>query len=235
MAHLVSPIYDVTVQTCFDLSNDAHTYLAKCGADAIQETSTITEVALWGTSVKRKPVNLRPVDIPDLIGEGISEHSLTEVINQCATMERLLDALQWAMEELPEFKHVVCCHPTTSSVKRPENQGMPDNDLVLENSAGELARFEVSDVASDKDGNRKEFKDLISLGVLSNRSGEERYIVDWPRELLYLVVSSEFSQGLLKRRQGGHPKEHAHYHYAKAGELGSTCILEVRRGAPETD
>jgi hypothetical protein len=61
-----------------------------------------------------------------------------------------------------------------------------DHDLVLRDGAGRPRRFEVSDVASENDGNGKEKKNLTSLGIL--HSGGE--IPGWPDGRHPLVVSS---------------------------------------------
>lgn len=67
-----------------------------------------------------------------------------------------------------------------------------DNDLIIETANGALARFEASDVASNKDGNRKESKDLISLGVVPKAAPD--------KTRRFLVVSPEFAGRLLKRK-----------------------------------
>jgi hypothetical protein len=77
-----------------------------------------------------------------------------------------------------------------------------DHDLVLCDQAGMTAIFEISDVASFKDGNRKEEKDLRSLGVLEEGKGEEKFRVrDWPSSRLFLVVSSEWKKRLPNKRR----------------------------------
>ncbi len=94
-------------------------------------------------------------------------------MNQCATMERLLDALQWAQSAGSGLAEslVERCHPTMSSSYADEE----DHDLVLVGPDGTKAKFEVSDVSGTKDGNKKEKKDLISLGVLREVKGEEMF------------------------------------------------------------
>lgn len=134
---------------------------------------------------------------PELVPRDQPDQSLIAVINQCATLERLLDVLEWAQSdpELAAFS-VEHCHPTTSSTQSAGQKAIGDNDLVLIGSDGHRARFEDSDVASNRDGNSKEQKDLIGLGVLAVGRGEARYAVEWPRDRLFLVVSEEFAERL---------------------------------------
>jgi hypothetical protein len=137
------------------------------------------DVVGWGVAVKRIRVDLPAEGRPKLIASTISSHSLIEAMNQCATMERLLDALAWAQtgESGLSNAQVQVCHPTTSSAK---GSGVMDNDLVLVGSDGAMARFEVSDVASEEDGNQKERRDLMSLGVLQEGRGEAQFVGTWP-------------------------------------------------------
>lgn len=126
--------------------------------------------------MKRVRIVLPSTDRPTLIGDDQTEHSLMEVINQCATIERLIDALRWAQTHLPDYR-LLRCHPSTSSYKVIDG-GIPDNDIVLVNPNGYFAQFEVSDVSGTKDSNRKENKDLRSLGVPSG------HMKDAPRDWL---------------------------------------------------
>lgn len=100
-----------------------------------------------------------------MVGQGLTDHNLAEVVNQCANIERLLDALQWAEDEPSMQGYAVeRCHPTTGSARG----DAIDNDLVLVSTVddGTPARFEVSDVIGRRsDSNHKERRDLASLGV----------------------------------------------------------------------
>jgi hypothetical protein len=93
--------------------------------------------------------------------------------------------------------HVARCHPTTSSGAVGKGA---DHDLVLTGPEGQSAWFEVSDVVSSEDGNRKEEKDLRSLGLLRDGRGPERCVVPWPEARVFLVVSAEFFERLRGRR-----------------------------------
>jgi len=77
-----------------------------------------------------------------------------ELVNQLATVERLLDALAWAKSE--GATHVASCDPTTSS---------NGHDLVLlGNGAVPWGVVEASDVANPSgNGNRKMEKDIDGL------------------------------------------------------------------------
>ncbi len=115
------------------------------------------------------------------------------------------------------YKSLERCHPTTGSASGGDN-----HDLVLaREDAPELkAKFEVSDVASGKDGN-KEKKDLASLGVL--RKGSLQPAEGWPSGRLFLVVSKEFEGWLMRDRRNAPPR------YERVGLVGSTVVVEVKR------
>jgi hypothetical protein len=224
--HLIGPLCGRLAEVERRLRH-AHDYLAERGASALQRAAGISARAGWGCSVKRERVTLPAEGKPSDIPRGVTSHSLAEIINQCATVERLLDVIAWAQTEssgLSSFD-VQCCHPTTSSVTERENS---EHDLVLIGPASE-ARFEVSDVASSEDGNQKERKDLMRLGVLG-ADGTPSLEAE-PRKLgrCFLVVSDEFAGGICERWPA----------WRRAGSLsyfvidlptGSTKLLEILRG-----
>ena len=130
MAHLVRPIpkdgshIKLPISDVLNQIQAAHAYLVEHGIRALATHAT-EDLAYWGTHVKRLRVQF-PEDgdkRPELIDPSIRTHSLTEIYNQCATMERLMDGLRWAQTALPSY-YVLRCHPTTSSLQ--DNQlGIP--------------------------------------------------------------------------------------------------------------
>lgn len=204
---------------CYSLLRGAHDYLTRQGAEAAHRAARVSNHSAWGVTLKRVRVAL-PVDWrPTIVRDDGAEHCLAEVVNQCATMERLLDALAWAQTAasgLSDF-HVVRCHPTTSSGAAGVGA---DHDLVLTGPEGRSAWFEVSDVASSEDGNRKEERDLRSLGLLRDGRGPERCDVPWPEARVFLVVSAEFFERLRGRRW-----RHLTYRGNAIGE--GTVVTEV--------
>jgi hypothetical protein len=202
----------------------AREFLAECGAAAIERAVGVDPSGAWGSMVKRVSAQL-PAERPRLVCADVATHSLIELINQCATLDRLIDAIEWSVSALPEFGRVCICHPTTSSSKQSDGA---DNDLILMDARGRRCRFEVSDVASEKDGNRKEERDLMSLGVLLPGRGEERLKVQWPVDRLFLVVSTEFARGVMKRKPLWIRMNHVLYQKHDAG--AETQVLEVLRG-----
>lgn len=230
MAHLVKSfvacgsVYK-SLESCYEELREAQRFLSENGAKAFQRTAALGGGERWGIEVKRIRVTFPDGSRPALIGQGLKDHNLAEVVNQCATVERLLDALQWARSELSLQGYVVeRCHPTTGSSKGDDD----DHDLVLvKNDSPKLkVRFEVSDVVGAKDGNNKEKKDLASLGVL--KKGSLQPVDEWPAGRLFLVVSKEFS-GRLTRRRTRIPR----YIYAQVGLVETTSIVEVtERAAP---
>lgn len=100
MPHLVAPLTPahgdssvLSLTRCHALLLDAHDYLARQGMDAARRAMLVDDAATWGTAFKRVRVELPPTGRPDLVRAAAAHHSLAEVMNQCATMERLLDAL----------------------------------------------------------------------------------------------------------------------------------------------
>ncbi len=160
--------------------------------------AALVERSLLGSALKRVRVELPRDERPHLVRDANDQHSLAEVMNQCATMERLLDALAWVQTDASGLStfNVAVCHPTTSSA----GDDTTDNDLILTALDGQCARFEVSDVASSSDGNHKEERDLRSLGVLSDGNGAKRFELTWPADRVFLVVSTEFALKLRSRR-----------------------------------
>ena len=191
----------------------AHAYLVDLGAKAFQKARVVAPSPNWGTLAKRARVYFPAGDRPVLIPQSLRDHSLIEVINQCATVERLMDALRWAIDNLPEYQ-LVRCHPTTGS-KKADVANVPDNDIVLIDPDGRFACFEVSDVANaTNDSNRKEKKDLTSLGVYDANTDRSNRV--------FLVVSVEFAR-LLRRKQ------HVDFRYLEHVVVGDTGIFEILR------
>jgi hypothetical protein len=223
MPHLVKPIYNASLNDCYQLLSHAHDYLARHGAAVIREVQQSTDFAAWGSTMKRLRVDLKDDDRPTLV--EVSGHNMIEIINQCATMERLLDALNWARQPEAGLCHsmVERCHPTTSSARFKSKM---DNDLVLVGKDGTVARFEVSDVTGQQDSNKKEERDLVSLGVLHPGKGksDERFVTSWPAARLFLVVSQEFSHLLLKPGRRWYRRHHS---YQSVFCTQNTNILEI--------
>ncbi len=211
-----------SLESCREEVGEAQRYLAANGAAAFSKAAALEGGEQWGTRAKRVRVQFPEDFRPALIGQGLDSHNLAEVVNQCATMERLIDALDWARDEPTlEGYAVERCHPTTGS----SSGDGDDHDLVLvkEDTPDLKAKFEISDVVSGRDGNNKEKRDLASLGVL--RKGTFEPSDEWPAGRLFLVVSEEFGTTLL-----GRPATTT-YSYEKAGLVKSTLVIEVKERA----
>jgi hypothetical protein len=130
----------------------------------------------WGIRSKRIPVDLTGTDAPPLVTSN--QHPISELLNICATVERLLDALVWAIEN-GWADRVLECNPSTSGASGPP-------DLRTEGRNGE-AWFEVSDVVSPRDPNRKLRTDWDRLAVVG------------PGIARFLVVSPSFENKKLIR------------------------------------
>lgn len=230
MSHIVEAITTQTsLADCYQRFKAAHDYLAQQGRAALEKAWQVELVGQWGSRVKRIRVELPNMNRPVAIPVDIPDHNLIEVINQCATLERLLDTLLWAQSiesGLSDYQ-VVVCHPTTSSDKN--NITRSDNDLILVGPNTHVAKFEISDVASSRDSNRKEKKDLVSLGVLETGRAVEEFNLQWPQERLFLVVSEEFAKRL---RQPTRSWLKGTTPFCRYNEFvsGSTRIFEIKPG-----
>lgn len=227
MPHLVEVIASLSLAETTARLQLAHDYLVEQAQKALVEAN-VSDSRSWGASMKRIKVELPtpPKGIPEKLGR----QNLVEIINQCATIERLLHTLAWAMSDESGFRDwsVKYCHPTTSSYKQKEedpDEPQQDNDLVLYSAqGGSQAFFEVSDVASDKDGNGKEKKDLTSLRILQPGDAIGCITNSFPSERSFLVVSSEFAEGILRRRPSWIKQ---HCQYVKRMDQNGTVVLEV--------
>ena len=192
--------------------------------------------ARWGQSVKRLHVELPSDSRPELAKAAPSEHSITEVYNQCANVERLIDAVKWCLSPASKFSdgRGLACHPTTSS-GRVTPADHEDHDLVVRGADGRLGYFEVSDVASNKDGNFKEGTDLVRLGLLrrpitGQRGTFEYGGIQWPGARLFLVVSEEFADYLFRTERSWRKDPEPHIRYEYRNQSGPTRILEILPG-----
>jgi hypothetical protein len=138
----------------------AHQFLVAAACATVPRLMDLPAVS-WGAAAKREHVALPKLGRPPLVSPAIERHSFIEVMNQSATLERLIDTIVWAETQNDlEGAMAVRCNPTTSSAPRKKNAPREDDDhdLVLQVRGGDCCRFQISDVASDKDGNRKEKK-----------------------------------------------------------------------------
>ena len=233
MGHLVkSFVADgngrMKLEECRSLLQEAHDFLVLKGKAAVEQASAAGGVRYWGSEAKRVRVRLPEGERPKLVSPKTEEHNLVEVMNQCATMERLLDVLEWAQgaySGLGEFE-VERCHPTTGSSPSDDD----DHDLVLVGPDGTRAKFEASDVSGAVDGNNKERKDLISLGVLREGKGTEMFPDRWEEGRLFLVVSEEFAERLRKPGRAWLKGVLPHCRYNEPVAWGTTRIFEVEKG-----
>jgi hypothetical protein len=230
--HLIRPInIAMSPRDLAKQLRSAQTFLVTAARLTVLQLANIP-ADRWASAVKREYVQLAQANRPQIIDPNICEHSFAEVVNQCATLERLIDTLDW-VETHPELGSAVAvtCNPTTSSAPRRKNQTRQadDHDLVLETPNRTRWRFEVADVASKNDGNKKEMKDLLSLGIPVSHDSSA---FGWPTGRCFLVVSSEFSVRL--RRHTRHGLRFGVLHYVEVKADGPTRIFEVRQGPSPT-
>ncbi|MBM5822432.1 MAG: hypothetical protein FJ082_08250 [Cyanobacteria bacterium K_Offshore_surface_m2_011] len=220
MAHLIQPLLQpCPLQDAWQELMRAHLALVAAARQAAT-TMAAVEANDWGVAAKR--VRVTWALTPSGLLSETGDQPLTEVINQCATVERLLDAMAWVLSRAPAAE-LLLCHPTTSS--RPKESA--DNDLVVE-AAGERWCFEVSDVASgDADGNQKELKDLGSLGLIAREGDRWRLADPYPPGRHFLVVSPEFGARLCRPTR--HLLKTGQLRYSRLNAPGQSVLLEVHR------
>ncbi len=211
-----------TVETAREELIEKHREVSAAGREALAEQGklaagysgrspdAIENSSGWGTAMKR-------------VAAGVDQQPMAEVVNQCATVERLLDALAWAESESPRGVEpaVLLVHPGTSSSRHlavePDQSGnpVPDHDLVLE-VGDEIWIFEVSDIASTKDNNGKNRKDSDTLrATFIQRRGVRAFLVTSPER----VVSLERNPGYLGSEEVAVK--------LRSAEPGGTAIYEL--------
>lgn len=213
---------DWTIRKALDHLSGAHLELARQGKRLVEAAAGLGINENWATNVKR-------------IGrtEGYSDHNLAEIINICATVERLIETLEWARSSRFSDWRVELCNASHTGERN-------ENDLVLvERCDGRecRARFEVSDVAGSSDSNHKEKKDLASLLVLlkSGRAFLPNPI--WPKDDVFLAIHKDFADRLHPQTGEGRRPAPAFMagtppfcYYEQRGANGDTVILEVENG-----
>ncbi len=206
VGHLISHHGVSSIPEAAKTLTEAHDYLVERTRASLHQLTG--ERPAWGAFAKRATVDFDGVSYPWL---GKPKERVIEAINMVATLERLLDALQWFGAQ-PATRNwlVLECHPSTSSTAK-------GNDLVLGPAVGDSKVLcEVTDVASVSAGqNGKEEGDLKRLGCLTcvPTDGQRRFI----------CTSVEFGGALsAKARKWGN----LHYRY-RVHRQGDTMLLEL--------
>lgn len=218
MAHLIEPLQGPgALKDAHQELIQAYEVLVASARQAAQALANLDPIG-WGAAAKRLRVTWS--DTPASMLSDVEEQLLTEVINQCATVERMLDAMAWVLSVAPSVE-LVRAHTTTSS--RPTDAN--DNDLAVL-VAGERWSFEVSDVASSAtDGNRKELKDLVSLGLIVEAGGMWQLADPLPSGRQFLAVSPEFATRLCRPTR--HLLKTEQLRYTRIDTPRRTALLEV--------
>jgi hypothetical protein len=209
MPHLVEPFSRVTFDAAVQRLQSIDEYFAECAA---RTDWMARPEGAWAIAAKRQPVRLDLPGRPNGIGK--TSEKMGEVVNICATIERLIEGLKWFAES-PRFRAglVLECHPSTSDTAG-------GSDLVIgDRHRAVISRAEVSDVVSTtRDSNAKEASDLRRLGC------SETILDDAVAR--FLITSSEFAQYLL-RREGHRTGKHYRYEQRAIGNSAQTGLLEV--------
>ena len=154
--HLLAPVTEPEALSAYRSGlSAAHAALtARLVTTAGKVTPPPLGAAHWVVQIKRSPVDVGGVP---MVPEGVESQPFSEVVNQLATVERLIDALDWAVgQQMDTVEH---CNPATSGGRK----GSCSHDLVVTGPGGKMV-FEVSDVAgASGNGNGKVTKDLIAL------------------------------------------------------------------------
>jgi hypothetical protein len=135
MSHLVPPIRNRTIPETLRCIEEAHAFLTQEGnrhlLALVGQVAGTVPSAVWGQTLERKSVRIPQTGRPELMTSSPAEQPLAEIVNQCASLERVSDLLNWAAVEFPTAE-VGVCHPTTSGGQR---KNVPlaerEQDLVL--------------------------------------------------------------------------------------------------------
>jgi hypothetical protein len=147
--------------------HDAVARAAVAHQAAAEHHAAANIIPAWGCAEKRRLVDLSEVAADGHLRGmiGVASQPFGEIVNQLATVERLLYALRWAEENGAE--RVLECNSTTS---RP-SAAVCSHDLVVAGSDTTMV-FEVSDVAgNDGNANGKMTKDLFTLARCTCAAG----------------------------------------------------------------
>ena len=96
-AHLIKQIEDTSIQDCLSKIEDACRHIRSCVISARPERQLETALSAinWASRIKRISIGLNSDQRScSLIGK--TEEDFIEIVNQCANLERLIDALRWA-------------------------------------------------------------------------------------------------------------------------------------------
>ena len=132
MSHLIAgTTEEFDLQMMLAELREVHEFLTEHGAKAIRHAAELGPSPKRGQSVKRIRVEIPNHGRPDLAEFAPSEHSITEVYNQCANVERLIDAIKRCLSPTYGFWDGLglTCHPTISSGKAMSTDH-DDHDLV---------------------------------------------------------------------------------------------------------
>ena len=225
MPHMVEPIRGPqSVETVREQLWEAHQFMVAGAKRTIGRFDTV-DAAEWGTALKRTKVELSD-DPPHLVRQAGKVHAFAEVVNQCATLERLMDELKWSGEALPDFD-VQTCHPTTSSLKQDTE---PDNDRPLFSAADQGVASLRSRTWRHRPVTGTRRRSRISSGWVSSHRRIARVVRPSarPEGRFFLVVSEEFAKYLLRPTR--HCLKTGVFHYKEVGGGGTTRIIEVIAG-----
>ena len=210
MAHLINPIRSQPIKVTLDDLRSAHEFLVGRAKNSVAALSTY--VVPWGIKAKRLNVDLSRSNQPRLVGKD--KERFAEVVNMTATIERMMDALEWFAARA-EYRELMVseCHPSTSS-------DVKGNDIVLVSVEGRTKVIcEVCDVISEKASqNSKEKKDLDNLGCTRGvpLDGIDRFIVTAP----------EYAQALTSKLRRWEKKPYR-YSSVQLDTSSRTCLLRL--------
>jgi len=192
----------------------AHDYLVSC-VKANSPASPVNSRS-WAIDEKRLDVQIAPSiggkTKPSIIGK--SSEKFGELINILATVERLIDAIEWFQQQA-NFSNLSVreCHPSTSST--------PGScDLMLEDEYRNLLVLcEVSDIVAGG-AKTKERSDLKNLGV------KPKFPSPFRPPHLFLCVSPEMAIVCTAPRRKWHVKNYKYQQHPTNGP-NRTVLLEI--------
>lgn len=113
MAHLVSSFVASDraykpLESYYEEIREAQRCLSENGAEAFQRAA-LEKGECWGLGAKRIRVEFTTWPHPTLIDRDVEDQRFAEIVNQCATIERLLDAFgRWLTRRQRRIPHYSC-------------------------------------------------------------------------------------------------------------------------------
>jgi hypothetical protein len=111
--YLVLPFCDRDLGLALDQISSAHQILRRA-IEGFLKNLAVPDSPHWACEMKRLRVTITAAETCQIL--RASKWDYFEIVIQCAKIERLMDAMKWARDNLPEYGRVKWCNPAQSNV-----------------------------------------------------------------------------------------------------------------------